>query len=873
MVEPTEFQIPCAAIHSVARKRPGAVSTGDRALARLDPGLMQLLETEILGTEHSLGFGYHSRYTVPFGLAATAAYAVIAPAQAGGVFWTGFDVSLTWEGPAATEDVLLAEATLTALDPGLACFAISCRTARGNHLLSGVLRLRAVRDGKPLVTSLLTPAPRLPGERPRLPGYRLIASVNAPSQFPLGAQRTIVVEVFNGESTPQSITVALKLPPGAGLSLDGGADPIQVSVQPQSSATVKWILRADRPDEVNLGRPWPAAITAKSGSTEESYTFRIAVPDPRPRRVFYILSEDCETFDGGPLTGAYGAASVLGNANNFMDPEDYRIQMIVKPDRMNEIAERYGARWTHFWCVPQRFAADWACTRSTTGEWPRIAAEMDRSIRRGSAVHEYAPHIHFDYEPDSRHPPQPRLIYDPATDGILPSDYYDPVTNPRHRYHDWDGSSRGISYVKQLGDLSDTDSKAGSLRKCLAYLARMQINRRFPMVARTGGFDFGVTAEDQSVSTAAYAANGLRGNSDARFVDGLPPRSRLSYWCEPQDRMREVENLNGARLVQFAVTRETDFTDAAADNQWFAAAMEPASGPGVHLITVLTHAMFMRGTPDPFRGLDGGSFSGLNDHLRWVKNEYPQVEFATASEALLEFIDYYTPKLEASVAAVLCGGDPAQGIYEYGVRLLGQGIRVDDRHPAAVAILAPPAFEPGDIERLRVIADRELLAEEDNFTDAGRPAVTVVMTNRPADLRVQVLLKRAATARVATLFDNITFTDPVEPVRAPLFRMRFGSTDLLRLLASPIAGNAEPLGRRAHPMGVFSLGVSLSKAIELAGPAEPLSLRLRWRRELTVDTEFYVEGKNAEGSRYAIEIRDHNADLLVASDVELKPAK
>ena len=51
---------------------------------------------------------------------------------------------------------------------------------------------------------------------------------------------------------------------------------------------------------------------------------------------------------------------MLGNANGFMDPEEYRIQMIDKPRALNRIAERHGARWTHFWTTTQLAAARWA---------------------------------------------------------------------------------------------------------------------------------------------------------------------------------------------------------------------------------------------------------------------------------------------------------------------------------------------------------------------------------------------------------------------------------------------------------------------------------------------------------------------------------
>ena len=163
-------------------------------------------------------------------------------------------------------------------------------------------------------------------------------------------------------------------------------------------------------------------------------------------------------------------------------------------------------------------------------------AEMDAAVRAGSQVHEYCPHIHFDYEPDSSLPPQPRLIYDAATDGILPNDYYHPETNPTHRYHDWDGAARGTPYIRTLGNWSVLDSKAGSLRKSMRHLARLQANRRAPLAARTGSYDFGKAAEDQAVSTQAYEANGLRGNSDVYRPGAAPSPGGQMFWCRERDR-------------------------------------------------------------------------------------------------------------------------------------------------------------------------------------------------------------------------------------------------------------------------------------------------------------------------------------------------
>ena len=60
----------------VRRHLPGRVTSGDTAQARLEPGILTLLDGP-------LGAGYHARYNVPVLLASTAAGAVLAPAANG----------------------------------------------------------------------------------------------------------------------------------------------------------------------------------------------------------------------------------------------------------------------------------------------------------------------------------------------------------------------------------------------------------------------------------------------------------------------------------------------------------------------------------------------------------------------------------------------------------------------------------------------------------------------------------------------------------------------------------------------------------------------------------------------------------------------
>ena len=62
--------------------------------------------------------------------------------------------------------------------------------------------------------------------------------------------------------------------------------------------------------------------------------------------------------------------------------------------------------------------------------------------------------------------------------------------------------------------------------------------------------------------------------------------------------------------------------------------------------------------------------------------------------------------------------------------------------------------------------------------------------------------------------------------------------DLLRLLGHPIAGGAEPLGRRHHPFGRILEGMGVHAALAIAGSAAPRTLEVEWWAPTTGDEHF-----------------------------------
>jgi hypothetical protein len=684
----------------------------------------------------------------------------------------------------------------------------------------------------------------------------------------VGERVTVTVRVENTDAGLVGLSVEVKEPSGFGV-LARPLTPMPLDLASGEERRVDWEITAQRPSEVNLGRPWILEFALRGGSVEYARaTVTVEVVDPEPGRIYYVLTEDSEVFDGGELTGDYSCLPELvamHNQNNFYDPEEYRWQMVEKPDAMNHIAEQYGAKWTHFWCTSHRFAAEWASRRSSTGQWEQVVELLEESIRRGCVHHEYAPHIHVAFEPDSGLPPQPRLLYDKATDGLIPNDFYDPVTNPLHRHCGWDGGRKDFSCVKALGTYSDGDTKTGSLFKACSFLSRLQRGHRQPHSSRAGACDFGVDPEDQRTSTLAHLRNGLIADADAGYHEsiGVYPRGRQMYFCRADDIEREISDLSQARLVQFkapdfffdAVT--PDILASWFGRQWRALLLADGSvAPGVHAIVQFTHAMVMKGASGRMEDVEGGDFDKLDRHLAGVTARYPQVQFGTMSEVALEFLDYYTPVLAAVVEPQTERVEQDGKVVRFRIRLLGATIPVSAERVHQVAVRPPAWLLPEDIAALQVLRDGLEIASCSELLSGG-PLCAFEVNRRGAVYELVVHLRQPVqtAAEEGAQIESPesagqSLADSVSPIAPPpeaiveipsprVAEVHRAGRDpsvgdwatvmlpagLLRLLMNPVAGGTEPLGRGFHPLGTLLYGLAASATAAACGDPQPLAPR------------------------------------------------
>ena len=188
-----------------------------------------------------------------------------------------------------------------------------------------------------------------------------------------------------------SAAVNLILPEGYGLVLQSPAEIVNQDLQPGETRMLKWQLLANRSNAVNLDKDW--AIGFNINGLVSSNKVAVNIIDQKPGKIYYVMTDDLEPADGA------GYEFNWGNKNGWLDHEEYYVQLVKKAEKLNYIANQYGAKWTHYTAIPALLAGEWVATKSQHTAWLETMMKIKQSIKQESLQHEYAIHMHSDYDP------------------------------------------------------------------------------------------------------------------------------------------------------------------------------------------------------------------------------------------------------------------------------------------------------------------------------------------------------------------------------------------------------------------------------------------------------------------------------------------
>ena len=502
----------------------------------------------------------------------------------------------------------------------------------------------------------------------------------APRKIVQGETHSFVAVVANvTDRVLENLTVRLQEPFGYGLVAVGSLERKIERLSPAETIALTWQVRGQRDSAVNLGQPWELRLSVNK--TPAPAVTRVDVVDPAPGKIFYVMTEDLEPID------AAGYPTAWGNQNGWLDPEEYRVQLIHKAEALNRIAEKHGAFWTHYLAMPALAAGDWAAARSAKPDWRTTLEQVRQSVRdQSKRGHEYALHLHSDYDPEV---PGNLLSYHPPTDGLWAN----------HLRHGWSHSFPDEGTIHQRG------SRTGILYYHLREISKLTAG--YPggeiLTARTGSFDFGNGPDSEAMSMRAYRRVGLWGNSDADGNAGgitAGDYRRALYLTPPDDINAPATDLKKLGIVEFRPTPRKfimyDVDNAASLNAKARQGVQEFTEggrvqAGIHSIVGFSHAMFIMGLPD-WRSTVGRHYQDLDEHLAFLKREYVDkglLHFATATTLVREYLDYYWPEPLALTGPLL--RESKLGL-EFALDLLGRYIPVDKEHRHLLTLKIPVRF-------------------------------------------------------------------------------------------------------------------------------------------------------------------------------------
>lgn len=500
--------------------------------------------------------------------------------------------------------------------------------------------------------------------------------VEDPAVRTLHEDFTITTRISNtGENAQQAVAVRAVEPFGWGLVV---REPVQTieTIAPGETKLISWTVRAQRPSAVNFGKPWKMMFRIEGGTQQAKAA--VTVEDPTPGKIYYILTDDLEPIDGA------GYAKAYGNQNAWLDPEEFQVQLVEKAERLNAIAQSYGAKWSHYIAWTAVTGAEWAAAQSKTGAWPAVINAIEGSVRtQGAQGHEYAIHMHSDYDPRF---PDTILRYDAGTDGFWAN----------HRRHGW------AHNLPELGTPAEVATRTGSLYYYHARLTELLrgSGQGQSVATRLGSFDFGDVPPEEAKSMEAYRRAGLMAGSDADGNKGGITAADFGnslYFTRTDDINTPADDLHKIGILQIKPNPQKyiafESNNAEQLNEKVAAGIaaytrQGKTAPGIHAIVGFTHAMFVMGEGD-WRSLQGGQFAQIERHLAFVEANFVKaglLQFATSSELAKAYWDYYTPVLTAVYGPERQEG---RGTFVYPIQLLGAQIPVDAAHMHRVTMKYP----------------------------------------------------------------------------------------------------------------------------------------------------------------------------------------
>ena len=496
-------------------------------------------------------------------------------------------------------------------------------------------------------------------------------------------------------------------------------------LSPQRLLRCTLTIEGCRDSSVNIGRPWDVNIVMSDPRTGfySSSVLRVKVLDEREGELYFVPTEDLEVnsaFFHGPATDGMAALSVN-------DAVTYFVSRLSLAD---SIGNSYGVKWSHMLDIGSGLLQlRWLAASSARGDWQKMSDEADRGyVKSISSGNDVQLHLHAYNLPDSDKFAQ---TFDMEKDRLL---FGHPFSRDNREVV---SKSAWAKEYRDLGAYDKPNSKEGSLFRGAVELERLfsrAASDYRTMVFRAGEYDFGSVGIDTRDSITSLRSMGLLCSSNATHGSNYAakdfsfakPIGRNAYFAsdsaieERAQRLLDVGILEVVPVPKLYTMHYLQPTDAPYNVTSIYRAITSPAGvlpPGVQILMEQFHLNAVNYQNEWGRTQRGyGDWALMESHFASVARDCPRIKFATISDTVLAYYDYYTPDLIA-IASEESVIDSLH--YSYNLSFYGRDIRVDSAHPHLVRS-KPPRRLVGNMRRVKLLRGDKVLQEwcgDDGYND------------------------------------------------------------------------------------------------------------------------------------------------------------
>lgn len=498
---------------------------------------------------------------------------------------------------------------------------------------------------------------------------------------------------------------------------------MEIKEEKNNRYTAHYRITGKRDCSVNCGNPWKINFVVyddKSGDYNNCI-LNVRVNDNDEGKVMFLITEDFECSEGPHKNDDTPNRSDLS-------VEETEIDLIKKGIMADSIANSYGIKWSHIADLGSSFLRlKWLANISQDSGWLRIWHSIKNyyinSVVSGNDVQL---HIHSYNIPGAQNFTQG---YDIKSNQLVFDVRKYRLTTP---FPDGHFGAWANSYT-DLGYFDNSLSRIGSLFQGLfSYENLMHISNPDYRILffRAGEWEFGQDEVEMRKSVIALRKNKILAGSDAykgrygqkNFIFNRRVGENV-YFCSFDNIRKPAQSLLNIGILQilpipelhhYSHVRPIDNSLSVKETYNLCLNKTGKIKPGVHMLVEMYHINRINFNDRNWDSMDiqYRDWKKLKMHFEELSNYATKINFVKISQAIIEYLDYYTPDI---IALRVNEQKIDNKTYMHDIKFIGKDILIDKTHPHYVSV-KPPSYMVNSIKEIVLFHNKRKIKSWKNIT-------------------------------------------------------------------------------------------------------------------------------------------------------------